>query len=138
MTIINRKTVLRGLAFGLSLGLIGGAATADQAGQREYIDACASCHGPEGGGSGPVSEYMNIIVPALTGLAEANGGVFPMSEVIAMIDGRTEVRGHGSGMPVWGAVFADPLAADVAGTSADYITRGRILSLALYLEAIQN
>jgi hypothetical protein len=85
-----------------------------------------------------VSEVLTVVVPPLTGLSEANGGVFPMQDVIAIIDGRTDVRAHGSGMPVWGAVFEDPLAAEVTGQSADFIARGRILSLAYYLESIQK
>lgn len=111
---------------------------ADDAGEFEYMNACASCHGVDAQGTGPVSELMNVVVPPLTNLAEANGGVFPMQDIVAIIDGRTDVRAHGSGMPVWGAVYQDPVAAEVSGFSADYIARGRILSLAYYLESIQE
>lgn len=117
---------------------LGAPALADDAGKNEYLDACAACHGVDGAGSGPVADYMSVVVPPLTELAAANDGTFPMSEVVAIIDGRTDVRAHGSGMPVWGAVFADPLAAEVKGESVDYVVRGRILSLALYLESIQK
>ena len=81
---------------------------------------------------------MTVVVPPLTGLAAANGGVFPMQEVVAIIDGRTDVRAHGSGMPVWGTVYQDPMAGAVSGQSPDLIARGRILSLAYYLESIQE
>lgn len=111
---------------------------ADEAGQFEYMDSCASCHGVDARGSGPVSELMTIIVPPLTGLAEANGGEFPMQQVIEIIDGRTDVLAHGSGMPVWGSVYQDPMAAEISGNSPDMIARGRILSLAYYLESIQE
>ena len=70
---------------------------------------------------------MSIVVPPLTGLTEANGRVFPMHDIITMIDGRNEVRGHGSGMPEWGAVYNDPLASEISGQSPDFIVRGRIL-----------
>ena len=102
------------------------------------MNACAACHGEGGKGNGPVSNLMTVVSPPLTGLAAANDGDFPMQSVLAIIDGRADVRAHGSGMPVWGAVFNDPLAATVSGQSADYITRGRILSLAYYLESIQE
>lgn len=121
-----------------AIALLAAPALADDAGKTEYMNACAACHGADGAGSGPVSEYMTIVVPPLTGLAAANDGVFPLQKVVEIIDGRTDVRAHGSGMPVWGAVFADPLAAEVSGQSSDYITRGRILSLAYYLESIQK
>lgn len=125
-------------AIGIAATLSGSGAVAQDAGEWEYMNACASCHGADASGSGPVADYMSIIVPPLTGLAAANDGEFPLDDVVKIIDGRAEVRGHGSGMPVWGAVFADPLAAEISGQSVDYITRGRVLSLALYLESIQK
>jgi len=137
---INTITQYAAVA-GIALAMVGGMAApgfSDEAGEFEYMSACASCHGIDAQGTGPVSEYMSIVVPPLTGLSEANGGVFPMQDIIAMIDGRTDVRGHGSGMPVWGAVYNDPMAAEVSGQSPGFIVRGRILSLAYYLESIQK
>ena len=52
-----------------------------------------------------------------------------------MIDGREEIKGHGtSDMPIWGQVFRME-----AGTSAmaQSQVRGRILELVHYLESIQ-
>jgi mono/diheme cytochrome c family protein len=121
-----------------SLMAIAAPAIGDEAGKNEFMNACAACHGVEGKGKGPMSELLTVIPPSLTGLAAANEGVFPMQEVVAIIDGRTDVRAHGSGMPVWGAVFQDPTAGEVTGKSPDYIARGRILSLAYYLESIQE
>lgn len=113
-------------------------ASADEAGKFEYVNACASCHGEDAKGKGPVADLMTVVVPSLTGLAAANDGVFPMQEVLQIIDGRSDVRAHGSGMPVWGAVFRDPVGGAVSGKSPDYISRGRILSLAYYLESVQE
>ena len=113
-------------------------ATADETGEREYLSACASCHGVDANGTGPMGDFLTIVVPPLNNLSEANGGEFPMQQVIEAIDGRADIRGHGSGMPVWGAVFRDPLAANVTGQSQEFLIRGRILSLAYYLESIQK
>ena len=110
----------------------------DDVGKAEYMDSCAACHGVDAKGNGPVANLMTVVVPPLTGLAAANGGVFPMDDVIAYIDGRKDVRAHGSGMPVWGSVYRDPVAGMVKGQSPDFIARGRILSLAYYLESIQE
>jgi len=85
-----------------------------------------------------MSELMTTVVPPLTTLSKSNGGVFPMDRVLAIIDGRTDIRAHGSGMPVWGAIFKDPVGSEVSGQSAEFITRGRILSLAYYLKSIQK
>jgi hypothetical protein len=76
-------------------------------GLEEYVQACASCHGIAGQGNGPLAEFMTVTVPDLTRISQENDGVFPMLQVIQIIDGRTGVRGHGSAMPVWGSRYQD-------------------------------
>ncbi|MCK0104654.1 c-type cytochrome [Pseudohalocynthiibacter aestuariivivens] len=117
------------------------AASADETGEREYMNSCASCHGVDGKGAGPVASALSINIPKpLTGLSAANDGEFPMLEVIQIIDGRTGVRGHGTAasMPVWGAVYKSPIVGEIGPYGAEIAIRGRILSLALYLESIQE
>lgn len=110
---------------------------AEELGQNEYQNSCASCHGENAAGDGPLAELMTVPVPALTGLSEANDGVFPMLDVIQTIDGRQGIKGHGYPMPVWGNRFKE--SAEMAGPyGAEVIVRGRILSLAYYLESIQQ
>lgn len=138
---IGLKTAMRlsAMPAALSIGLAATSAVAEEAGEAEYLSACASCHGVAGEGGGPMNDVLSIAVPSLTGLAAENDGVFPMLEVIQIIDGRTGVRGHGGeGMPVWGAVYKAPLAGEIGDYAAETAVRGRILSLALYLESIQR
>jgi hypothetical protein len=69
----------------------------------------------------------------LTTIRARRQGVFPRDEIVAIIDGRIEVPGHGrSEMPVWGDSLLvvenrDPKAA-----------RRRIDALVGYLETIQS
>ncbi len=116
---------------------IGGSAQAEEAGEYEFIVACSGCHGVSGQGDGPLADLMNIPVPDLTQLSAGAGGQFPFSAVLATIDGRDDVRAHGSVMPVWGERFASS-ATSRQGESADMVARGRVLSLAVYLESIQQ
>ncbi len=117
--------------------LFAGFAQADEPGRAEYMSACASCHGEGGAGDGPLAGLMTVPVPGLTGLSAANDGQFPMLEVIHTIDGRQGIRGHGYPMPVWGSRFSGEL--ENAGPyGAEAIVRGRILSIAYYLEALQQ
>ncbi|WP_227435020.1 c-type cytochrome [Nioella sediminis] len=74
------------------------------AGAMFYRATCATCHEP---GSRPQA-------PDLTGLAAMNGGRFPMDRVTRIIDGRSELRAHGSPMPVWGAILTGPEVRDLA------------------------
>lgn len=122
-----------------AFGLVATSAVADDAGETEYLNYCASCHGEAGAGPGPMSHFLTIGVPRLDGLSAANDGVFPMLKVIQIIDGRTGVRGHGGErMPVWGAAFKARAEDPSGGYAAETEARGRILSLALYLESIQQ
>ncbi len=125
--------------FVLSLFGLAQSTLADEAGKIEYMDLCASCHGVNADGAGPLAELMNVEVPALTDLANANEGVFPMLEVIHSIDGRQGTRGHGYPMPVWGQAFERQAEADDLGRfGGEIAVRGRVLSLAYYLESIQE
>ncbi len=74
-------------------------------GKLAYDSVCSICHGDEGRGDGPLAPALKVQPADLTGLAAANGGVFPAEEVAAAVDGRLAIRGHGSPMPVWGEIF---------------------------------
>ncbi len=123
----------------ISIALVLGApALADETGQIEYVVACAACHGESARGDGPMARYLNIDTPNLTSLAAENDGEFPLLEVIQVIDGRTGVGPHGTAMPVWGDRFKASATADAGPYAAEIIVRGRILSLAKYLESVQE
>ncbi|WP_253913330.1 cytochrome c [Pseudoruegeria sp. HB172150] len=135
---IIAATAMLGIALGTT------AAKAEDAGYGAalYAQHCATCHGEAGKGDGPLTELLTEKVPDLTALAAGNEGAFPMLDVIHIIDGRTGLRGHGGPMPTFGDVFMANLADEstpMTGDISDVLeTRGRILSLALYLESIQQ
>ena len=67
---------------------------------------CASCHGEDARGNGPVAEFINVKVPDLTQISVAHGGNFPDEEIFRVIDGQAEMPAHGTRhMPVWGYEF---------------------------------
>jgi hypothetical protein len=71
-------------------------------GKREYDSNCASCHGADGKGGGPVVELLKRSPPDLTTMARRNGGVFPVSYAYDVIEG----KGHGGrDMPFWGQQY---------------------------------
>lgn len=90
---------------GFSIVMLSLAAEPDQ-GKVLYLKYCGSCHGKDGKGRGPVSAHLKIRVPDLTLLKRNSGGIFPLADVMAAIDGTKEIKGHGNAaMPVWGEVF---------------------------------
>jgi hypothetical protein len=103
-----------------------------------YRVYCTNCHGQGGRGDG-VSAGMLKITPAdLTRLSRDNPnqqGEFPFERVYRTIDGREEVRGHGSRrMPIWGLNLQE-LDRDV---DQEDEVRGKILQLIEYLKSIQQ
>jgi hypothetical protein len=121
-------------------------------GKIEYSSACSACHGADGKGSGPLAAELKTKPADLTALAKKNGGVFPLSAVYAVVDGRTPIGSHGTReMPIWGQRFAPspfssnqtfipkPTDSPVLMTyDPEIIIRLRILAVIDYLSRIQQ
>jgi mono/diheme cytochrome c family protein len=72
-------------------------------GPELYKTYCASCHGLDGKGAGPVAAALKNRLPDLTTINSRNGGTFPEFRIGHIIDGDVNVVGHGTrDMPVWG------------------------------------
>lgn len=111
-------------------------------GKIEYDSHCAVCHGATGKGDDSIlkSELVKP-VPDLTTLAMKNNGVFPFDLVYQIIDGRKDIKSHGSrDMPIWGAAFKSETSVyfdQNSPYSSESIIRSRILALVEYLHRLQ-
>jgi len=136
-----RKKGLAGVVVGTLLWALPGVGLAQEEvvltkGQREYHAYCATCHGAQGKGDGPLSTILTVVPADLTQLRKKNDGEFPFWRVYKIIDGRDMVRGHGArNMPVWGAHF---LMEEGGGYLDEDRVIGRILALVYYLQSIQE
>ena len=102
-------------------------------GRQLFNTYCASCHGVTGTGNGPAAASMRRTPPDITGLAMANGGVFPVARVGRIVDGR-DVEAHGDrDMPVWGDAFKA-----LRGGRSEEAVRARIAAVLEYLASIQR
>lgn len=132
-----RMPLLALLASGLSVATASAAESAFGITDVEYRLSCASCHGVEGKGDGPMAQYMKIAPSDLTQISKNNGGDFPFIRVMEVIDGRGVVAGHGTrDMPVWGDRFT--AASDQEGFRRDLAVRLRILELMYFVQSIQE
>jgi mono/diheme cytochrome c family protein len=94
---------------------------------------CATCHGRDGTGGGPVVPALKAAPPDLTLIARRHGGVFPRAWVEHFVthDGAVATPAHGSeDMPVWGPVFRG---LDPSDTRAAI----RIANVVKYVESLQ-
>lgn len=94
---------------------------------------CATCHGRDAKGAGPVAQSLKIPPSDLTILARRNGGTFPRTRVEQFVTNGGDVLtpAHGTAeMPVWGPVFLglDP---------SEIRARTRIANLIDYIASIQ-
>jgi mono/diheme cytochrome c family protein len=113
-------------------------------GQKEFLRSCASCHGESGKGNGPVAKSLVKPPSDLTKLSTKNNGVFPITRVYEMIDGRIQSLTHGTReMPVWGDTFMQGVtnrdSRDFTSKEmAEAIVRQRILALVEYIATLQD
>jgi len=83
-----------------------GAAVTVETGSALFRSYCASCHGAEAKGDGPLAGNLRVAPSDLTRLAKRNHGKFDADKVRRAIDGRGPKEIHGgSDMPVWGDAF---------------------------------
>jgi mono/diheme cytochrome c family protein len=102
-------------------------------GRQLFLTYCASCHGADARGDGPMAVRLRQVPPDLTQFAARNAGVFPSVRVARIIDGR-DVASHGTReMPVWGDAFR----ASAAGRSEASV-KERVDAITRYLQAIQE
>ncbi|WP_226627240.1 c-type cytochrome [Alloyangia pacifica] len=129
--------ILLALAALMTLALPLGAALAQDAdrGALLYTEHCATCHGIDGRGEGPMAGVLMIKPVNLTELAAANGGSFPLERVVKRIDGRDPLVSHGSPMPVYGQYFGFYAEAALTG---EVPTVQPVADLVAYLQALQR
>jgi len=124
----------------IALAVTTGPATAQdaQTGAELYRNHCATCHGINATGDGPMAGVLMIRPSDLTKLQADNGGVFPTERVVSRIDGRDPLVSHGSPMPVYGFFFQGEDTAIKAPDGQPILTSQPIVDLLAYLETVQG
>ncbi|TDT77291.1 cytochrome c [Litoreibacter halocynthiae] len=109
-----------------------------EAGGDLFMQYCATCHGVDAKGGGPMNSVLVIQPTDLTRLASENDGVFPRVRAISRIDGRDPLVSHGSPMPVFGQFF-EGRGETIRGEDGVMImTSQPVIDLVGYLEGVQE
>jgi len=123
----------------MALGMSGGALAQDVGvGQDIYIQYCATCHGLQANGQGPMVPALTVQPADLTQLSAGNDGVFPLLRVVRRIDGREPLVSHGSAMPVYGEFFEGDDTAVKTESGQPVLVSRAIADLVAYLRSIQQ
>ncbi|MGA8528413.1 MAG: cytochrome c [Acidobacteriaceae bacterium] len=110
--------------------------TSAASGKQMYSTYCAVCHGVDGRGNGPAASAMKAQPTDLTTLAKDNGGRFPDSHIVSVLQFGIETSAHGSqDMPVWGPALRS-MARGAAAPGAQ--EQQRIANLSDYLKSLQQ
>lgn len=106
-------------------------------GAEHYRVHCATCHGIEATGQGPMAGVLVIKPADLTALQAGNDGTFPTERVVKRIDGRDALVSHGSPMPVYGHFFEGDDVAIKTPSGQPILTSKPIVDLLAYLQSLQ-
>lgn len=109
-----------------------------EAGEVLFEQYCATCHGIDGKGQGPMASVLLIQPVDLTRLAANNGADFPLLRVVRRIDGRDPLVSHGSPMPVYGDFFEGDDTALKTASGQPVMTSRAIADLVVYLQGLQD
>lgn len=106
-------------------------------GRKAYLDNCAACHGLDAKGAGRFGRNLFVEPPDLTMMTIDNGGIFPRTEVMSIIDGLNRDPHFSGAMPEFGAGdLGDTVIVEENGIGTP--VPEVLLALTDYLESIQN
>lgn len=110
--------------------------TSSASGEEMYLSYCAACHGNHGKGDGPAAAAMKQPPADLTVLAKNNGGTFPSSHVVQVLNFGVEAPAHGSkDMPIWRDLLKSLHGNDMR--LKDALVQTRIANLTDYIKTLQ-
>ena len=147
------KRILLALTLAVASTLAMAADKVNEGAKADYVAYCASCHGVDGLGNGPLADTLKVRPTDLTVISKKNGGHFPYTMLRKTIEGMELglARAHGPReMPVWGPVFSQTPETPVpgGGGGGDYsgsfaqcvnlAARARIMNVVDYIESLQK
>ena len=103
-----------------------------------FANYCATCHGVEAKGNGPMADLLTVPPADLTQLSARNGGEFPLDRVVRRIDGTMDVAAHGGPMPLFGLLLQGPSEAIMAPDGSEIVAPEAIAMIAAWLQTVQE
>lgn len=122
------------LAF-LSMGT---ALEAQSAGEALFEENCVGCHGHSGRGDGPLAAGLATDPADLTQIAARRAGVWPMFEVMSIIDGYSRNTLPREDMPVFENFLDNEMVEFDTGNGASILVPEKMIDIVEFLLTLQD
>ncbi|MEL7256267.1 MAG: c-type cytochrome [Pseudomonadota bacterium] len=103
-----------------------------------FAENCAECHGADAKGGGPWAENLKTPPADLTKIASRRNGVWPMLEVMSIVDGYSKKTIPREEMPIIVGLSEGPMVNFDTGNGLVEPMPARLVAIANYLESIQS
>lgn len=122
----------------IALTFLGSSLEADSTGESLYLENCVSCHGVYGHGDGPIAKVSRTPPADLTKIAARRDGVWPMLEVMSIIDGYSRNTLPREDMPVFESFLDNEMVEFDTGNGEVVLAPSKLIEIVEYLETLQN
>lgn len=118
--------------------VMGGAAVAQSEGRALFLEKCAACHGENGRGDGPAATGLATPPEDLTRIAARRDGIWPMLEVMSIIDGYSQRSFAREDMPIYDDFLQGEMVDFDTGNGLPIPTPKALIEMVNYLETLQD
>lgn len=117
---------------------VGSPLEAQSVGEQLFKKHCVACHGVAGRGDGPNAIHLNTPPADLTQIAARRGGIWPMLEVMSILDGYFKLTNPREDMPVFEGFLDNDMVEFDTGNGLTTLVPVKLVEVASYLETIQD
>lgn len=118
--------------------IVGNSLEAQSVGELLFEGNCISCHGVAGRGDGPLAAGLGTAPADLTQIAARRDGVWPMLEVMSILDGYLKTTNPREDMPVFEGFLDDEMVEFDTGNGVTTLVPTKLIEVVNYLEALQD
>ncbi len=118
--------------------VIGNSLEAQSVGERLFQRKCTACHGASGRGDGPLSTSLGTAPADLTQIAMRRDGVWPMLEVMSIVDGYLKATNSREDMPVFEGFLDGRMVEFDTGNGLTTLVPVELIEVVNYLETLQD
>ena len=122
----------------LPLFLIGTTMEAQSAGEALFVENCVACHGTAGRGDGPLAAGLATKPANLTEIAARRNGVWPMLEIMSVIDGYSRNTLPREDMPVFENFLDNEMVEFDTGNGANTLVPEKLIDIVEFLLSLQD